>query len=121
MKKGLGRRQTTKCGAKRQARTLSQDHATTVQEAESKVDPCASDPSDLLWYGPPHPWQGLNIRGTRLVRCTPAMSVGSVASESYRPNDLSVPWQIQVIVDFGTSVSMLIFEDEYLNECRDKN
>jgi hypothetical protein len=25
----LGRRQTTKCGAKRQAHTLSQDHATT--------------------------------------------------------------------------------------------
>ena len=27
---GLGRRQTTKCGAKRQARTLSRDHATTI-------------------------------------------------------------------------------------------
>jgi hypothetical protein len=26
---GLGRRQTTKCGAKRQAHTLSQNHATT--------------------------------------------------------------------------------------------
>jgi hypothetical protein len=29
-----------------------------------------------------------NIGGTRLVRCTPAMSVSSVTSESYRPNDL---------------------------------
>jgi hypothetical protein len=27
----LGRRQTTKCGAKRQAHTLSQDHATTMR------------------------------------------------------------------------------------------
>ena len=31
--KGLGRRQTTKCGAKRQARTLSQDHATTPEDS----------------------------------------------------------------------------------------
>ena len=31
----------------------------------------------------------MNIDGTEVVRCTPAMSVSSVASESYRPNDLS--------------------------------
>ena len=31
---------------------------------------------------------GVNIGGTGLVRCTPAMSVNSVTSESYRANDL---------------------------------
>ena len=40
------------------------------------------------WYGKVDPWQGMNVGGTGLVRCTPAMSVSSVAPESYRLNDL---------------------------------
>jgi hypothetical protein len=38
---GLGRRQATKCGAKRQARTCPRDHATTPAwpNEESKYNP----------------------------------------------------------------------------------
>ena len=36
-------------------------------------------------YGKSRPLAGVNIGGTGLVWCTPAMSISSVASESYRP------------------------------------
>jgi hypothetical protein len=35
------------------------------------------------WYGKVNPWLGVNVSGTGLVRCTPAMSVSSMAPESY--------------------------------------
>jgi hypothetical protein len=35
--KGLGRRETTKCDAKRQAHTLSQDHATTLGRIKCRM------------------------------------------------------------------------------------
>ena len=45
-------------------------------------------PYQTKWYAEVESLAGVNIGGTGLVRCTPALSVSSVTSESYRPNDL---------------------------------